>query len=93
MYVKMYIAAVLSGKRKKEMEKRRGRQPEAMSVAVDPSSVPRTGVEDQCFLSALQNETSHRKDLPSLLQELGNVLDGPHAQVSYGIGNPHNQLQ
>jgi hypothetical protein len=67
MYMKMYITVALRGKRKKERKN---------GGADSPKTWTRTGTGGVRFSQALQNETKHRQDLTSRLQELGIVLDG-----------------
>jgi uncharacterized damage-inducible protein DinB len=54
-------------------------------------SVPRTSIRGELLSQVLQDETRHRQDLLSCLQELGNVPDGKHPVVDWGIGDPHDQ--
>jgi hypothetical protein len=73
-----YFIAFPWGKiKKKEAEEQWGRRPKVASMMTIPSSLPRTGAGVPHFLQVLQDE-------------LGNVLDGHHAQVDQDTGTLHD---
>jgi hypothetical protein len=91
IYILTHFIVILRGKKKKgEAEERWGRWPKVSRMATVPSSVPHTSTGGQRLLQALQDKVDHRQDFSSPLQELGNVLDGHHAQVDQDIRNLHD---